>query len=212
MKKKLSINQLICIISIIVIIVGVIVLLTRGFEKSLDYARVNRIEIYLENGYSKEEITQIVNEIFIEKEFKIYDVDKFNQTIAIDLRESYSEEELESLKTAIAEKNGIDKEELTIYENKIPAVTVRDIVKPYLQPMIIATMLIVIYIILRNIKSVEKIMSKIIRMILTILLAEGVYFSLILIIGIPISKLTMPIAIIIYMLSVIINSILDNKN
>ena len=212
MKKKLSINQLICIISIIVIIVGVIVLLTRGFEKSLDYARVNRIEIYLENGYNKEEITQIVNEIFIEKEFKIHDVDKFNQTIAIDLRESYSEEELESLKTAIAEKNGIDKEELTIYENKIPAVTVRDIVKPYLQPMIIATMLIVIYIILRNIKSVEKIMSKIIRMILTILLAEGVYFSLILIIGIPISKLTMPIAIIIYMLSVIINSILDNKN
>lgn len=212
MKKKSSINQLICIISIIVIIVGVIVLLTRGFEKSLDYARVNRIEIYLENGYNKEEITQIVNEIFIEKEFKIYDVDKFNQTIAIDLRESYSDEQLESLKTAIAEKNGIDEEEITVYENKIPAVTVRDIVKPYLQPMITTTMLIVIYIILRNIKSVEKIMNKIIKMILTILLTEGVYFSLILIIGIPISKLTMPIAIIIYILSIIINSILDNKN
>lgn len=212
MKKKLLINQLISAICIIVIILGIIVVATKGFEKSLDYAKVNRIELYLENGYNKEEITQIAKDTFGEKKFQIYDVDKFNQVVAIDLRESYSEEEIEVLKTSVAEKLSIDSEDITIYEINVPTVIIRDIVKPYLQPMIITTVLIVIYIILRNIKSVENIMNKTIKMLSAILLTEGVYFSLIAILGLPINKLTMPIAIVIYLLSIVINIIIDNKD
>ena len=81
MKKKLLINQLISAICIIVIILGIIVVATKGFEKSLDYAKVNRIELYLENGYNKEEITQIAKDTFGEKKFQIYDVDKFNRKL-----------------------------------------------------------------------------------------------------------------------------------
>ena len=55
-------------------------------------------------------------------------------------------------------------------------------------------------------------MNKTIKMLSAILLTEGVYFSLIAILGLPINKLTMPIAIVIYLLSIVINIIIDNKD
>ncbi len=211
MKKKLSISGVISILCIIIIIIGIAFVATKGFEKSLDYAKVNRIELYLKDGYNKDEINEVVKNIFTDKEYKLYDVDKFNQTIAIDLKDKYSDEELENLKNSVAEKLNVNSEDITVYEINVPTVTIKDIVKPYLQPMIITTVLIIVYIIIRNFKSVEDIMNKSIKMLLAILLTEGVYFSLIAILGLPISNLTMPVAIVLYLLSIVINIVVDKK-
>ena len=208
--KKITENKKILIIAILIIIVaGIIFLAVKGFNKSIIYDSATRIECYIPSGYEKADIENITNETFSNKNVTVQDIEKLNQIVSIKIKD-YSEEELENFKTKISEKYGIDKDKLEIYEIKIPTTRISTIVKPYVLPVSIVTVLSLVYIALRNIKSKEAV-KKIIKVALTLVLVAGIYFSILVIAQIPINEYTMPISLMLYVLTLLIEVIKLNK-
>lgn len=208
--KKITENKKILIIAILIIIVaGIIFLAVKGFNKGIIYDSATRIECYIPSGYEKADIENITNETFSNKNVTVQDIEKLNQIVSIKIKD-YSEEELENFKTKISEKYGIDKEKLEIYEIKIPTTRISTIVKPYVLPVSIVTVLSLVYIALRNIKSKEAV-KKVIKVALTLVLVAGIYFSILVIAQIPINEYTMPIALMLYVLTLLIEVIKLNK-
>lgn len=208
--KKITENKKILIIAILIIIVaGIIFLAVKGFNKGIIYDSATRIECYIPSGYEKADIENITNETFSNKNVKVQDIEKLNQIVSIKIKD-YSEEELENFKTKISEKYGIDKDKLEIYEIKVPTTRISTIVKPYVLPVSIVTVLSLVYIALRNIKSKEAV-KKVIKVALTLVLVAGIYFSILVIAQIPINEYTMPIALMLYVLTLLIEVIKLNK-
>lgn len=208
--KKITENKKILIIAILIIIVaGIIFLAVKGFNKGIIYDSATRIECYIPSGYEKADIENITNETFSNKNVTVQDIEKLNQMVSIKIKD-YSEEELENFKTKISEKYGIDKDKLEIYEIKIPTTRISTIVKPYVLPVSIVTVLSLVYIALRNIKSKEAV-KKVIKVALTLVLVAGIYFSILVIAQIPINEYTMPIALMLYVLTLLIELIKLNK-
>lgn len=208
--KKITENKKILIIAILIIIVaGIIFLAVKGFNKGIIYDSATRIECYIPSGYEKADIENITNETFSNKNVTVQDIEKLNQMVSIKIKD-YSEEELENFKTKISEKYGIDKDKLEIYEIKIPTTRISTIVKPYVLPVSIVTVLSLVYIALRNIKSKEAV-KKVIKVALTLVLVAGIYFSILVISQIPINEYTMPIALMLYVLTLLIEVIKLNK-
>lgn len=208
--KKITENKKILIIAILIIIVaGIIFLAVKGFNKGIIYDSATRIECYIPSGYEKADIENITNETFSNKNVTVQDIEKLNQIVSIKIKD-YSEEELENFKTKISEKYEIDKDKLEIYEIKIPTTRISTIVKPYVLPVSIVTVLSLVYIALRNIKSKETV-KKVIKVALTLVLVAGIYFSILVIAQIPINEYTMPIALILYVLTLLIEVIKLNK-
>lgn len=208
--KKITENKKILIIAILIIIVaGIIFLAVKGFNKGIIYDSATRIECYIPSGYEKADIENITNETFSNKNVKVQDIEKLNQIVSIKIKD-YSEEELENFKTKISEKYEIDKDKLEIYEIKIPTTRISTIVKPYVLPVSIVTVLSLVYIALRNIKSKEAV-KKVIKVALTLVLVAGIYFSILVIAQIPINEYTMPIALMLYVLTLLIEVIKLNK-
>lgn len=199
MKKKIPL-----IILVLIILAGVIVLFVAGFEKSVAYKSGTRIEVYIPKGYEKQEILNIAKESFNGKKVAIEDVEKLNQIVGIKINEKYSEEEMENLKTKLSEKYEIDKEKLETYEVSLPATRISTDINPYLKPVLLLTIVSFIYILIKNIKNENK-WKIIFKIVISLAAVLGVYFSMILITRIPYGIYTMPVALAIYIITLIIS-------
>lgn len=196
MKKWLNKEKIFLIIIILILLSGVITLYVAGFEKTTEYKAGTRIEIYIPNGYEKQDIINIAKESF-SKKVSFEEIEKLNQVAAIKLQD-YTEEELENFKVKIAEKYGIEKDNLELQEIPLPTTRISTDITPYIFPTVLITVLSLIYILFRNLKSENK-WKLILNIILTLAVVLGLYFSLILILRIPFGSYTMPLALAIYM-------------
>jgi len=196
MKKMLIKNKIILLLSIALIIAGCITLIIAGFEKSIEYKAGTRIEVYIPQGYEKQDIINIANESFADKEFIFQEVEKLNQVASIKIID-YTEEELNNFKSSISKKYDIKEEELEIHEILIPTTKISTVVNEYVFPIILVSVLSLTYLLLRNIKSENK-WKFILKIILVLILVLGVYFSLILVLRLPFGIYTMPFALAIY--------------
>ena len=207
-KKK----KIFCIILILVIISGIIILNTIGFEKSLEYTAGTKIEVYIAKGYDKQDIINIANESFKGKDIYFEEIEKLGQIASIKVK-NCTEEEVNTYKTKISEKYEIDVETLVVQEVSVPKTQIRTIITPYVFPVTLVTILSLIYILFRNIKA-ENVLKILMEKVLIIALVLGLYFSLILIFRLPFGPYTMPMALAIYiitLLSISKNSI-NNEN
>ena len=202
MKYIFNKNKVILIILTVLIVVGVLTMFVAGFEKASEYQAGTRMEVYIPQGYEKQDIIDIANESFNGKQIAFEEVEKLNQVAGIKIKE-YSQEELETFKTKISEKYNIEEKELEIYEIVIPTTRIRSAVEPYVLPIVLTTVLSLIYILFRNLKSENK-WKIILKVVSTLAIVLGVYFSLILIIQLPFADYTMPLALVIYIITLII--------
>lgn len=207
MKCILKKNKIILIVLAALIVAGLITMFVTGFEKASKYQAGTRIQVYIPQGYEKQDIINIAKESFNGKQISFEEVEKLNQIAGIKIKE-YSKEEFENFKAKISEKYDIDEKELEIYEIKVPTTRIRTAVEPYVFPVVLVTVLSLIYVLFRNLKSEEK-WRKLLKIVLTLVIVLGVYFSLILIIGLPFGEYTMPLALAIYLISLII--LVNNK-
>lgn len=199
MKKKIPL-----IIFGLIILAGIIVLLVTGFEKSVTYKAGTRIEVYIPQGYEKQDILNIAKDSFNGKKVAIEDVEKLNQIAGIKINEKYSDEEMKNLKTKLSEKYEIDEDKLDIYEVSVPAIRVSTDIMPYVMPIGLVTIVSLIYVFFKNIRNENKwkIMLKIVISLAAVL---AVYFSVILITRIPYGIYTMPVALAIYIITLMIS-------
>ena len=195
-------KKIILILLILLILSGIIILGTIGFEKSITYEAGTRIEVYLPKGYNKQDIQNIAQESFWDTHFSIEAIEKLNQVVGVKIK-SYTQEQLDAFKKSLAQKYEIEEDKLEVYEVLIPTTRIKDIVMPYVFPMLLITILSLVYVAFRNFKQKEK-WKLLLKMVAILALTLGVYFSIILVLRLPFGVYTMPLAIFIYCVTLII--------
>jgi len=202
MKKYFNIKTIFLAISILVIIVGITTIGVSGFEKALEYKAGTRIEVYIPEGYEQQEVMDIAKECFKTEEILFSKIENVNKVAGIKVT-NYTQAQLENYLFKIAEKYEIDAEEMEYYEIVVPETKISTIINPYILPVVLITLLSLIYTIIRNYKSNNKI--KISLKILGILVITlCVYFSIIALFELQFSIYTMPIAFAIYIVTLLI--------
>lgn len=204
-KTKLR-KKILYILITLIIIAGIIVGCTAKFNFSLAYDDSKRIELYLGKDYSKSDIESIAKECFATNDVLVQKIEFFNDSFAVTVREQ-NDEQLENFVNKLNEKYGTElkKDDLTIVN--VPHYRGRDIMERYFAPIGIAAIIIIVYEIIRYRKlGKAKVFAK---LILWPLIIEALYLSIIAITRLPISYYTLPLGII---LAVITLTVVTYKN
>ena len=144
------------------------------------------------------DIKNITNEVFGKSKVEIQKAGDFNDNVVIKVSEDVTNEQKESLNTKINEKYGVENTVDSIDVNYIPRFRLLDVVKPYVIPLLISTVIILVYMAIRFRKiGVSKVLYQ--AIVLTGL-AELLYFSIIAITRYPLNRLVMPVAVVIYII------------
>ncbi|MCI8310596.1 MAG: hypothetical protein HFJ45_10760 [Clostridia bacterium] len=184
MKNK---KNIIYILSVVIIVAGVICTAIWGFNYGTSYSEAERITIYLGKEYKMEDIKQIVNEVF-EKEDKMYqEIEGFSDTVAVTVK-NVTSGQLDVLNSKIKEKYELD-DETVLTSSVIPHQRLRDIVKPYIMPLIITTIIVWLGMaVALKLGANEGIIAKLIMAFVNLVLAEAVYVSAFAITRLPINE------------------------
>lgn len=198
MKEFIKSKQLKIILMLLVIIAGIVMIAVKGFNFDLKYQETQRVELYLKTEFNISDIRQITDEVFGNQKVMIQKVEVFEDSVSITTT-SISDEQKSNLITKINEKYGteITAEDTTV-EN-IGHTRGRDIIKPYIVPFAIAAIVVLIYLGIRYYKlSIAKVIAKSIGIMA---LAQILLFSVMAITRIPIGRLTIPMVILVYLLT-----------
>ena len=184
---KLSGSKKIILFGIILLIIaGIVVVSLKGVKVSLNLQQHEEVTVYIGKPVELKEVKNICKEVFGNKYFIVIDVDTFKDAYSINV-ESLTNEEKQALLTKINEKFGVNLVETDISIKTLSNIRIRDVVKPYIKPVIISAILMVVYMIIRFRKEkVAKLLGKIFGIII---LTEAVIFSIIAIARIPLSAL-----------------------
>ena len=198
MKQFIKSKQLKIILIALVIIAGIVMIAVKGFNFDLKYQDTQRVELYLKTEFNISDIRQITDEVFGNQKVMIQKVEVFEDSVSITTT-SISDEQKSNLITKINEKYGTEfTAEDTIIED-IGHTRGRDIIKPYIIPFAIAVIVVLIYLGIRYYKlSIAKVIAKSIGIMA---LAQILLFSVIAITRIPIGRLTIPMVILVYLLT-----------
>lgn len=181
----------------IVVLVGIIIIATWGFNVDMCYKNYHLVDIRIGKDFNIKDIKDITNEVFKKENVKIHKAGVYSDNVAIKVTE-ISDEQKDLLNAKINEKFGIDNSVDDIQVNYIPSYRLRDIVKTYVIPLIITTILILGYMAIRFRKiGIAKVVSQVVS--LTVI-AEVLYASIIAITRYPVNRLVMPVGIIIYII------------
>lgn len=195
--EKIKNPKIIYLIAVLIIIVGIIVTCIWKTNFSLEYSEHTRIDVYIGKEFNVEDMKQIVKDVFKNKEIKYQNIETFNDSIAINIKE-LNDEELTVLKDKVKEKYEIEEIDSNVTTMTIPHYRIRDIIKPYIAPIVITTIIILAYIGIRYLKLGA--FKVIITLLLRLIVSEAVLASIIQILRIPVGVYIVPVAIIIYVL------------
>lgn len=202
MKKYFNKKTVTLAIIILVIIAGAITLGISGVEKSFEYKAGTRIEVYIPEGYEQNDIMNIAKECFETEKILFSKVEKVNKVAGIKLTQ-YTQEQLDNYLLNISKKYGIDEEDMEYYEIVVPETKINTITEPYILPIIIITLLSLLYIAIKNYKSEKKI-KMLLKILGILVITLCLYFSIIALFRLQFSIFTMPLAFAIYIITLLI--------
>lgn len=200
-KNKLSKKtKIIFTIIAIIILIGIAITCTIGLNFDLRYRDSKRMELYLEQEFNISDIKQMTDEVMPGKKVIIQKVEVYEDTVSI-TAEDITDEEKQSLIDKVNEKYGTTLVAESTEIETIPNTRGRDIVKPYVVPFGIATLIILVYIAIRYRKL--GVIKTLLKTIVIAIVAEMVLLSIMAITRIPIGLITIPLVITVYLLTLI---------
>lgn len=202
------------IVIALIIVAGIVMVAVKGFNVELRYKANQKIELVIGETIDVAEIQQKADEVFGKGKSVVQLVEVFKDSVQI-TAEEISEEQKNALVEKVnelypqeAKEEGkepeklIDASKITIYSTQ--NARLRDFLKPYVIPVAIVTLIILVYYaILYRKLGVLKVFSK---SILTIVLAQLVLLSTLAIIRFPMGRLTTPLILLVYVTSLIYTS------
>lgn len=193
-------NKIIIGIAILIFVVGIIVVAVKGFNVDLEYQDTKKIEANIGKSFEKEDIENIVKEVLGKERFIIQKVEIYEDSVSITAKE-ITDEQRDNIVSKINEKYDTDlkTEDITIIT--VPRVHLSDLIKKYRTPFIIATVCILVYLMVRYYKLNS--LKVLLRTIIVVAILQAELFSIIAITRIPVSKLTVPVILTVYMLSLV---------
>ena len=197
-----------------IILIGIIVTFVFGLNFDMLYRNHKQVEIYIGQEFNDDDVNQIVKEVVGNKKVVIKKVELFKDMASIEI-EDVSDEEINSLNTKINEKYSLDNKVEDIIVTNIPKESAKDIIKPYILPVIISFIILeiylAIYVLVYNKTNKE---GKNVNIIIAMLefacgtiLVQLLYFSALAIFRLPVNRLTIPFAMILFITTSILKFI-----
>ena len=204
MKKKIFYTILICII-----VAGAIVIGTMGLKADIIYSKNIKIDVYIGKDYNNNEIEQMAKEVFNTNRVIVQQVEYFGDMFSLTISQDVEniDEKVEEFTNKINETYELTGEGAEVQVTYQPKIKLSSILIPYLLPLGISMAIILIYVIVRFRKI--GILKTLGLYILTVLVAEAVYLSVLAIFRIPINRIVIPIGLAIYV--VVITAITANQ-
>lgn len=199
MKQK-EMKILVALIAII-LVVGSIIIFTKGLAFDLQYRDSKKLELNLGKQFKEEEIKEITNEVFGKHPVMIQAIEVYKDAVSI-ITTEITEEQKSNFITKINEKyeTEISVEDVTIEE--IANVRGRDIIKPYIIPFMVVTIIILAYLVIRyNKLNMFEVLTQSIGIII---LAQLLLLAIMAITRMPVGVFTIPSVLLVYMLSTLI--------
>lgn len=193
-------NKVIILISIVVIIAGIVMAVVKGFNFDLKYQDAKRIELNIGKEFERDDIKAIAKETLGDQPVIIQKIEIYEDAVSV-LAKDINEEQRTNFVTKINEKYGLELDAEQTEIITVPHTHLRDLINPYIIPFIIATVIILVYIAARYHKL--KIIKTIVKTAFIVILAQLLLFSIISITRIPVGRLTIPMVLTIYVLSLV---------
>lgn len=194
------------LVSIVLIIVGIVLFAVMGFNYNLSYGDAKRITISMKDNFAIEDYKSISKEVFGDAEVEA--ISTFNSGVSIKVKDA-TDEQLDTLVSKINEKYGYEytRDDLTV--TKLAKIQVWDLLKQALIPIVSATLVIFVYILIRYRKEsfAKLILNSFVPEILSVLLVLAVY----LIFRVPVTNILLPVVLLAYALSVIYTALAFKK-
>lgn len=182
--------------SAIVIIIGIIIVASLGFNVDVVYKDYFMIEVGIGEDFNIGDIKSITKDVLQNSSVDVEKSGNYQDNAIIKVREINDSQKV-SLCNKINEKYGTEIKAEDIKVSYIPSIRLSDLVKPYIIPVVIATALILVYMAVRFSKlGIGKVLLQVVSLSC---IAELLYFALIAITRYPVNRLTLPVAVIIYM-------------
>ncbi len=193
-----NINKILVILVAILLVIGIFLMVTKGFNYSIEYKEVTELKFMLGEVLDMDEVEGIVKEAFNDKELRIQKIDYFNDSVNISVVEP-TDEEIQSLidkfNSRYSQNNTMD----SISIVKTANTPLYEIAKPYIFPSILVLVLAAIYMGIRFRK--QGILKVTLLPIIMTVVVETLYLSILAILQIPISIWTMPIALVLLLIT-----------
>ena len=196
------------IIMALIIVIGAVVYKIKGFNKELHYSNRDQILVSSSKEFDLNKIEEISKEVLGDKNVKVQEYERFGNAVQI-ISTTISEEEKESIINKINEEYGVDISKDDIKIINVQNTRIKDIIKPYILPIIITWCIVLLYfIIVYNKLGLLKVLGNGIIIPLGTL---GTFYGIIAITRIPFERLTSAIALGIYVVCILILSIYFQK-
>jgi len=201
MKINKKAKIIIIIIMIAIIIAGVVVERIKGFNYGINYSSTTEMKAYLGQEVNMDDIKSICKNSFDNKQFTIRGLDYFNDSISVYVRD-VTDDEINAFVNNINSvyNAGMTRDYLDIVKDG--PITMRQIIKPYIIPGIIAFAIILVYMAIRY--KNKGFVKSFLQSGLIIILAELLYFSIFALARIPVNIYTIPIGLLIFLISVVL--------
>lgn len=135
--------------TILLIIAGLVVVALKGFNVSLFYKQHEEININVGKEINYTDINSICKEVFNNKKFEIRMMEIFNDSVNIRVENTITDDEKASLVSKINEKYGTEIDPVALTVNKNFNIRIRDLIRPYIKPVIASAIMIICYLYLR---------------------------------------------------------------
>lgn len=195
MNKK----QIIFGIALVVIVVGIVMQLTLGFNISFDNGTYTRINVYMSQAVELDEVKGLVGETFNGK-YKVEYTDEFSDTISIKAT-GMSDEQIQEIQNKLKEKYEFEEGANHIVIMTIPTMRVYDLIRDYIMPIVLSFVIVIVYFAIAFRKL--GIYKSLIEPVISVILIGGVYVSILVICRIPINEYVIPLGIFIYIVSLL---------
>lgn len=209
MKNINNIMRIIMVIVALIILAGIIMICVKGYNYDLLYSKSVRMNIYLTKEFKVNEIEEIAKEILGTNKLKVQQGNTFGTVVSIVAKE-ITEEQQNNIIQKLNEKYEIEinKDEDVIVA-QIPQVNIMEITTKYISPLVITTIVILVYFVIRY--RSQGIIKCIGIPVLTLIGVSALYVSIIALTRIPVNEFFIIFLVLIYFLTLICNAIKLNK-
>lgn len=186
-----NVKKILAVFIVIILVFGIFCFIKDGFNYGIEYKAVTEIKFMLGEVLNIGEVNSIVNEAFNEKEVKVQKVGYFDDSVNISVVEP-TDEEIQTLIDKFNKRYNQNNDMDSLNMVKTGDITIMEIVKPYVIPVILVLALVAIYMGIRF--KNQGVVKIVLVPLFATLIVEGLYFSAIAILQTPITIWTMPIA------------------
>lgn len=204
MKQLTTTKKIIGILMALIIIAGIIVGAVKGFNVELKYRQHQKIELNIGQKVEISKIQKVANEVFGKNKAIVQIIEVYKDAVqisAVEISEEQKNSVVEKINSLYPQENEvlIKSEGVKIITNA--NIRLRDILKPYISPIVIVTIAILVYFAIRYHKLglIKSFVKPGVILILTPLLLLSVLAT----IRFPMGSLTTPLLLITYVISLI---------